>query len=80
LNRFGGDIWFGVEDNGDVCGVPENAAPGMVRNFISAIENPELLSPTVCLSPAVFKYEGKTVIHIRVPVSADVHTYKKCRV
>ena len=26
LNRFGGDIYLGVEDNGTVCGVPENAA------------------------------------------------------
>ena len=26
LNRFGGDICLGVEDDGTVCGVPENAA------------------------------------------------------
>lgn len=25
LNRFGGDIYLGVEDDGTVCGVPENA-------------------------------------------------------
>ncbi|MDR3121951.1 MAG: putative DNA binding domain-containing protein, partial [Clostridiales bacterium] len=77
LNRFGGDIYLGVEDNGDVRGVPEKAASDMVKNFINIVGNPDLVSPTVYLAPVLFKYEGKTVIHIRVPVSADVHTYKK---
>ena len=40
-NRFGGDIYLGVLDNGTVVGVPENAAQPMVKNFISAIGNPE---------------------------------------
>ena len=32
-NRFGGDIYLGVLDNGTVVGVPENAAQPMVKNF-----------------------------------------------
>jgi len=35
LNRFGGDIYLGVEDNGEVVGVPENAATDIIKNFIS---------------------------------------------
>ncbi|MFR7385259.1 MAG: helix-turn-helix domain-containing protein [Anaerostipes sp.] len=31
LNRFGGDIYLGVEDNGTVCGVPEKAADDMIK-------------------------------------------------
>ena len=33
LNRFGGDISLGVEDNGEVCGVPQNTAPELVKEF-----------------------------------------------
>lgn len=39
LNRFGGDILLGVEDNGRVTGVPKNAALDIVKNFISNISN-----------------------------------------
>ncbi len=77
LNRFGGDIFLGVLDDGTVSGVPENAASDMVKNFISCVSNPLLFTPTVYLSPQVIQYEGKTVIHIHVLPSAEVHSYKK---
>jgi ATP-dependent DNA helicase RecG len=35
LNRFGGDLFLGVLDNGMVSGVSQTAAPEMVKNFIS---------------------------------------------
>lgn len=36
-----------------------------------------MFTPTVYLSPKVLKYEGKTIIHIHVLPSAEVHSYKK---
>lgn len=77
LNRFGGDIFLGVLDNGTVIGVPENAAPDMVKNFISCVSNPTLFAPTIYLVPEILKYEGKTIIHIHIAPSAEVHSYKK---
>lgn len=59
LNRFGGDIYLGVEDDGTVCGVPKNAAPDMVKNFISVVSNDAVFTPTVYLEPKIFEYEGK---------------------
>ena len=53
LNRFGGDIFMGVLDEGTVLGLPENAIPDMVKNFVSVISNPALFSPTVYLSPEI---------------------------
>ena len=38
-NRFGGDIFLGILDDGTVNGVPEKAAPDMVKNFISVLAN-----------------------------------------
>ncbi|MCP1101392.1 ATP-dependent DNA helicase RecG [Aequitasia blattaphilus] len=77
LNRFGGDIYLGVKDNGEVRGVSEKVAPELVKNFIKNINNPNILQPTVYLEPKIIKYEGKTIIHIHIPPSSEVHSYKK---
>ena len=78
LNRFGGDIYMGVLDDGTVIGVPEKAAPDMVKNFIKVVSNPMQFSPTVYLVPEIIKYdETHTIIHVHVPSSAEVHSFKK---
>ena len=77
LNRFGGDIFMGVLDDGTVVGVPEKAAPDMIKNFISIISNPANFTPTIYLEPELIQYDGHTVIHVHVPPSAEVHSYKK---
>lgn len=77
LNHFGGDIFMGVLDDGTVSGVPEKAAPDMVRNFISCVSNPSMFSPTVYLTPEIISYEGKTIIHVHILPSAEVHSFKK---
>lgn len=77
LNRFGGDIFLGVLDDGAVNGISATAAPQLIKNFIKCIGNPDLFSPTIYLMPEIIKYKGKTIIHIHVPPSAEVHSFKK---
>ncbi len=78
LNRFGGDIFMGVLDDGTVVGVPEKAASDMIKNFIKVISNPALFTPTVYLVPEIIKYnEQYIIIHVHIPPSAEVHSYKK---
>lgn len=77
LNRFGGDLFMGVLDDGTVIGVSEKSAPDMVKNFISCISNPAVFSPTIYLTPEVLIYEGKTIIHVHILPSAEVHSFKK---
>ena len=78
LNRFGGDIFMGVLDDGTVVGVPEKAAHDMVKNFITVVSNPAVFSPTVYLTPKIIKDEkGHSIIHVHIPPSAEVHSYKK---
>lgn len=77
LNRFGGDIFLGITDDGEICGVPEKAAPDMVKNFIKRTGDTNLFSPTVLLVPEILQYEGKTIIHVHIPPSAEVHKFKK---
>jgi len=76
-NRFGGDIFMGVLDDGTVLGVPKNAVGDIVKNFIKVISNPAMLTPTLYLAPEIIEYEDKVIIHVHVPVSAEVHSFKK---
>lgn len=77
LNRFGGDIFLGVLDDGTVEGVNPKVAPELVKNFIKCISNQQLFTPTIYLVPEILEYDGRTIIHVHVPMSAEVHSYKK---
>ena len=76
LNRFGGDIFLGVENDGTVVGVPKNAARDMVKNFISTVSNSAMFSHCVYLEPQILEYDGRTIIHIHVPRDAEVYHLK----
>ena len=76
-NRFGGYIFCGVLDDGTVNGVPEKAVKAMLSNFSTVISNPQVFFPVLYLNPEVVKIDGKTIIVIHVPVSGQVHSYKK---
>lgn len=75
-NRFGGDILCGVLDNGKIEGLPENAVSSMLKNFTNIVSNPDIFSPILYITPQIEKIDGKTIIHIHVPISPDVHSYK----
>ena len=77
LNRYGGDIYLGIENNGTVAGVSQKAVPDVIKNFIKMVGNPEIISPTVYLAPEILEYDGRQVIRIHVPPSSEVHSYKK---
>lgn len=76
-NRFGGDIFLGVLDDGTVEGVSEKAAPQLIKNFTSILANPALFNPTICIDAEIMHYKGKCVIHIYVPVSGEVISFKR---
>jgi len=77
LNRYGGDIFLGIEDDGNVIGIPHNAVTDIIKNFIKMVGNSDIISPTVYLAPEIIKFGDKQVVHIHVPQSSEVHTYKK---
>lgn len=39
--------------------------------------NDNIIHPTVYLDPEVMEFEGHTVIHVHVPPSSEVHSYKR---
>jgi len=78
LNRWGGDIYLGIEDdNKTVTGVPKNAVQNHIKNIINMLGDPNIISPTVHLFPESFEYDDTMIIHIHVPESSQLHTCKK---
>jgi len=73
LNRFGGEILLGVSDYGKIVGVDENCSGKLKGEFVSSLNNPQKLSPTVYLSVEEFKINGKLILYVHVPESSQVH-------
>ena len=73
LNRDGGDIILGVQDNGTVLGVNQTSMPTMVTNLVNLSNNNQKLDPAFILYPQTYELKGKSIIHIQVPASSQVH-------
>ena len=73
LNRDGGDILLGVQDNGTVKGVSQASVVTMVTNVVNLSNNNQKLDPAFILYPQTYQLKGKAVIHIQVPASSQVH-------
>lgn len=73
LNRQGGHLLLGVEDDGTVTGVDVDAVQGVLDSIVTNANNSQKLSPPYYLSPEVVELEGKNVIVVYVPESSQVH-------
>lgn len=73
LNRHGGHLLLGVEDDGIICGVNQDIISDIVNNIVILANNPEKLSPPVYLSPEIVEVKGEQVIYVYVPESSQVH-------
>lgn len=74
LNRDGGNIILGVEDDGSIeRGVNPESINQMCGNISNMSNNPQRLFPTFLLNPEVLDVDGKKLIIITVPSSSQVH-------
>ena len=73
LNRFGGNIILGVNDNKEVVGVDEDAVKKMKKDFANLCNNTSKISPTIYLKIMDYVIEDKTVLYINVPDSSEVY-------
>jgi ATP-dependent DNA helicase RecG len=71
-NRYGGHLLLGVDDDGRVLGVNHNAAPGILKNFINMLNNPQKIAPSLYMNLEKVEIEGKLVLYVYVPVSPQV--------
>lgn len=73
LNRLGGQLLLGVEDDGAVCGVDKACVEKIKKNFVTQMNNPDKISPTFYTQLEEYEIDGKTVIYAHIPVTTEVH-------
>jgi len=73
LNRDGGDILLGVDDQGRVLGIESQSIDKMKTDMVTLSNNPQKLDPPFILFPVMHVIDGKKIMHISVPASSQVH-------
>ena len=61
LNRSGGEILLGVDDDGVITGVNETVIDNYIKNIINMLNIIEVFNPVVYLMPEVIEIEGKKI-------------------
>jgi len=76
LNRAGGELLLGVNDNGTIEGVSPDAVQKIKEEFVTSINNPQKINPPVYLSIEETTIEGKHILYVYIPESSQVHYCK----
>ena len=73
LNRNGGYIFLGIDDNKNIIGVDKNNINQIKKDFRNLCNNPQKIFPTVYLKISEIEIENKTILYIYVHESSEVH-------
>ena len=73
LNRNGGEILLGVNDNKTIEGIGEKNAVQLSKDISNLSNNPQKLFPSFLIEPKIIDFENKKLIYIFVPISSQVH-------
>lgn len=76
LNRRGGHIVLGANNDGSIEGVSEESLQTQLDTLAKDLNNPQLISPTCYIEFEPLVIDGKKVIYGYVPESSEAHTYK----
>jgi ATP-dependent DNA helicase RecG len=75
LNREGGVIILGVDDNGTVLGLGEQNLMKLKQDIVTALNNPDVLNPPFPLPVNEVEHPNGKLLSIRVPISSFVHKH-----
>lgn len=73
LNRHGGTLLLGVNDAGKITGIAPETVDQIRKGFVTAINNPQKLSPPTYLSIDAATVDGESILVVYVPESSQVH-------
>ncbi len=73
LNTDGGMILLGVDDNGTITGIEQNAVTKLKTDLTNLSNNPQKIDPPYLLFPHEFEIEGEIIIAVQVPLSSQLH-------
>jgi len=75
LNKEGGIILLGLTDDGTVLGIDEANTMKLKQDIVTALNNPEVISPPYPLPVRDARYGEHLLLYLRVPVSSLVHKH-----
>lgn len=61
LNRNGGHIFLGVNDDGDIIGVDSDSIKNIKKDFSNLCNNPSKIFPTVHLEVKEYEIDDETI-------------------
>jgi ATP-dependent DNA helicase RecG len=73
LNRHGGTLLLGVNDSGQISGIVPDALEQIRKDFVTAVNNPQKLTPPTYVSIDAMMLEDKWILLVYVPESSQVH-------
>ena len=71
-NRYGGHLFLGVSDKGDVVGVNPGKILLFKKDFANALNNPQKMSPTLYVVLEEVGIGDKLLLHAYIPTSSQV--------
>ena len=63
LNRNGGNIFLGVDDDGKIIGVDKENIQNMKRDFANLCNNEQKINPTIYLNIKDYSIDNKIILH-----------------
>jgi len=76
-NTDGGIIFLGVADSGRIVGINTTKEIQIKKNIITALNNRDIINPPIYVQPSTVETPEGKVIVVQIPVSSQVHSYKK---
>src|SRR5665647_3442516 len=67
LNRSGGHIVLGVQDNGNITGIDEDALPQIKKDLVTALNNSQKINPPLYILPEEVTINGKKLLILESP-------------
>lgn len=71
LNRNGGHLILGINDNGNILGI--NNPEKLINEFNTLANNPQKPNPTFYFHPEILEIGNKQIVYIFIPESSQVH-------
>jgi ATP-dependent DNA helicase RecG len=75
LNREGGVIILGADNDGKVTGIDPSYAEQLKKDIVTALNNKEVINPPANFPLYQLEKEGVILLCLKIPVSSQVHSH-----
>jgi len=75
LNKEGGIIILGADNNGEVTGIDPASIEQMKKDIVTCLNNSDVISPPVNYPVYELEKKGEKLLCLKIPVSSQVHTH-----